>query len=216
MRTPPLALIALVFTACNEYELVEKDDNGGAEDTGAPIDPPLQTPELQVSPTAVALGAVCGEESVEVTLTNAGEGALTITALEPSGAWTFSPPSLPLILNQGEQHTLTVTGGPGSGAVTIVSDDPSSPTLEVPLAADANAPPVLTFLAPTDGSVLPGERRDRARGHPRGRPRSAGVHRAHLGERRGGVLSTTPPPPPAWPATSGTRPPGRAAATSSR
>jgi hypothetical protein len=48
-----------------------------------------------------------------------------------------------------------VTGGPGSGALTILSDDPSAPTLEVPLASDANAPPVLTFLAPTDGSVLP-------------------------------------------------------------
>ena len=155
MRTPHLALTALLLNACNEYELVEKDDNGVVEDTGTPIDPPLQTPELQVSPTAVALGAVCGEESVEVTLTNAGEGALTITALTPSGAWTFSPPSLPLVLDQGEQHTLTVTGGPGSGALTIVSDDPSAPTLAVPLASDANAPPVLTFLAPTDGSVLP-------------------------------------------------------------
>ena len=86
MRTPHLALTALLLNACNEYELVEKDDNGVVEDTGTPIDPPLQTPELQVSPTAVALGAVCGEESVEVTLTNAGEGALTITALTPSGA----------------------------------------------------------------------------------------------------------------------------------
>lgn len=155
MRTPHLALTALLLNACNEYELVEKDDNGVVEDTGTPIDPPLQTPELQVSPTAVALGAVCGEESVEVTLTNAGEGALTITALTPSGAWTFTPPSLPLVLNQGEQHSLIVTGGPGSGALTILSDDPTSPTLEVPLASDANAPPVLTFLAPTDGSVLP-------------------------------------------------------------
>jgi hypothetical protein len=155
MRTPHLALTALLLNACNEYELVEKDDNGVVEDTGTPIEPPLQTPELQVSPTAVALGAVCGEESVEVTLTNAGEGALTITALTPSGAWTFTPPSLPLVLNQGEQHSLTVTGGPGSGALTILSDDPSAPTLEVPLASDANAPPVLTFLAPTDGSVLP-------------------------------------------------------------
>ena len=155
MRTTSLVLIALFVTACTDYELVEKDDNDAVEDTGDPVEPPIQTPELQVSPTAVALGPVCGEESVEVTLTNAGEGALTITALSPSGAWTFTPPSLPLVLNQGEQHTLTVTGGPGSGAVTIVSDDPSSPTLEVPLAADANAPPVLTFLAPTDGSVLP-------------------------------------------------------------
>ena len=155
MRTPNLALITLVLTACTDYELVEKDNNGGVEDTGAPVEPPIQTPELQVSPTAVALGPVCGEESVEVTLTNAGEGALTITDLAPSGAWTFTPPSLPLVLNQGEQHTITVTGGPGSGALTIVSDDPTSPTLEVPLASDANAPPVLTFLAPTDGSVLP-------------------------------------------------------------
>ncbi|MCK6520636.1 hypothetical protein L6R49_04260 [Myxococcota bacterium] len=156
MRTPSLALIAVIALAsCTDYELVEKDDNGAVEDSDPVVDPPIQTPELQVSPTAVALGPVCGEESVEVTLTNAGEGALTITALTPSGAWTFTPPSLPLVLNQGEQHTLTVTGGPGSGALTIESDDPSAPTLTVPLASDANAPPVLTFLAPGDGDVLP-------------------------------------------------------------
>jgi Abnormal spindle-like microcephaly-assoc'd, ASPM-SPD-2-Hydin len=93
-------------------------------------------PALSVSPSPLTFGSVSvgGNATDNVTLTNAGNLALTITAANLSGpAFSMSGLSMPLTLASNQSSSFSVqfaptAGGSASGSVSFVSNAPGSPT----------------------------------------------------------------------------------------
>jgi len=149
-------MFVLLWIGCAvDNTLNPKNTHDEGFDSGDTVDPPFTAPELQVDPAAVGLGIVCGEGSEQVTLSNVGDGPLTIRALEIEGeGWTVSPVALPLLLAPGESSTVEVRGV-GSASLLVRSDDPGSGTLRVPLDARADVAPSLAILSPGASATLP-------------------------------------------------------------
>ncbi|MFZ0924638.1 MAG: choice-of-anchor D domain-containing protein, partial [Candidatus Acidiferrales bacterium] len=93
-------------------------------------------PALSVSPSPLTFGSVSvgGNATDNVTLTNAGNVVLTITAVSLSGpAFSMSGLSMPLTLASNQSSTFSVqfaptAGGSSSGSISFVSNAPGSPT----------------------------------------------------------------------------------------
>ncbi len=92
---------------------------------------------LAPSPSPVAFGnqRVGTSRTQTVTLTNRGTSTITISSITSTGsaAYSFTGPALPLALAPNGTTTLDVTFAPttrgsASGSISVVSDDPSSPT----------------------------------------------------------------------------------------
>jgi hypothetical protein len=139
-----LALLALLV-GCSDYNFAEKAD------PGLPGGDPL--PNLSVDPAEVALAGVCGVGSETVTLSNTGEGPLTVTAILIEGDWSGVLPETPLTLGATEAVSF-VLGGVGAGRLVVESDDPDSAVTSVPLSTGVDSPPTLSLSGPSDGSTL--------------------------------------------------------------
>ncbi|MFN7142444.1 MAG: lectin-like domain-containing protein [Myxococcota bacterium] len=145
-------LLLLPLLACSEYTLEGEKPDPGLEEN----DP--EYPQVQVQPRAVELGAVCGGvgEST-VTVSNVGSAPLNVRGATVTGdAWVIGEVTFPATLAVGDTLAIPVSGGPGSAVLTIVTDDPAKPEIEVPLSVTADAPPTATIRSPADGEVLPG------------------------------------------------------------
>jgi len=124
-------------------------------------------PTIQVSPTSISFGnaVVSTSLSQALIISNTGTATLTITQLTASGSATFSVSgfSLPLNVNAGKQTTITVTFlptsvGSVSGAISIVSNAPTSPT-SVGLSGTGIAATLTLGISPTSlsfGNVTTG------------------------------------------------------------
>ena len=165
LRSAPLSLPALLLLpaglgACSDYNLDNVDKAGEGDeilDTGeGDTDPDPGEPDLQAEPGGVDLGILCGEGSDTITLSNAGDGLLTISdiVLTGGGAWTLEGPTPPLELEPGDSTELLVTGSDGTGKLEISSDDPDTPLLSIPLVVSADAAPTVQITAPADGETL--------------------------------------------------------------
>lgn len=136
---PPLLL------GCSDYSLTgEKDIVEGATD-----------PDILADPLSVSLTGHCGEAASSVTLSNDGDGALTISGLSVIGdGWSMAEASLPLTVEPGESVVVDLTAGEGSAELIVTSDDPDTPELSIPLEADADNPPGLSIDGPGSGVVV--------------------------------------------------------------
>jgi hypothetical protein len=148
-----LATLALLLVACSEYSLEEKKPEPDFED-----DPP-EIPDVSVTPDAIDLGIVCGGTGEgTVTVSNVGAGSLNVRGATVSGdGWTVGDVTFPATLASGEALDIPVSGGPGSAVLTVVTDDPYDPEIDVPLSVAADQPPTATIVDPVDGAVLPGD-----------------------------------------------------------
>ena len=98
-------------------------------------------PQLSVSPTSIDFGAVSNGQKAtsNLVLSNNGSADLTISLLTLTGTnFTVSGITTPKTISAGQSATATITFAPTStasatGSVAIVSNDPSNPTLTVPL-----------------------------------------------------------------------------------
>jgi len=136
-------LLSLGLAACSDYKL-----NPDVED------PATGTPDVEVTPSAIAETVCAPPLTAEVTVRNAGDAVLTVTNLVVDGAgWSFPAVPLPLTLDPGASTVLPVTGTEGSATLYVVTDDPDEGTVTVPLTLTANAPPTVTIDDPTDGTV---------------------------------------------------------------
>ncbi|MDP2315793.1 MAG: hypothetical protein Q8P41_23045 [Pseudomonadota bacterium] len=153
MRTSLLLLLAFA-AGCTEYGIEEKKEEPTFEE-----DTPT-FPDVAVSPTAIDLGLLCpgvvGETTVEVS--NVGDSALNVQAVEVVGdGWALGEVTVPATLQPGEVLVIPVTGGPGDAMLTVHTDDPETPDIDVPMWAVLDAAPTATITAPVDGEVLAGD-----------------------------------------------------------
>ncbi len=108
---------------------------------------------------ALGFGAafVGGSAQRSLGITNVGTDVLTVT-LSTDGP-VFVAESTGFSLEPGALHDLPVTFlppslGPFSGILTITSDDPDTPSIEIPLSGEGVAPPVVDVLPGSLSSVL--------------------------------------------------------------
>ncbi len=120
---------------------------------------------LTPSPPSVAFGNQrVGTSSApqQVTVTNSGGAALTVTSITTTAPYSVSIPTLPSTLDPGESLTFTATFSPtatgnANGSVSIVSNDPASPTTVV--LTGTGTLPQLSSTPPPGSTIAFGNRR---------------------------------------------------------
>lgn len=150
-----MVLLMLLNIGCTEYHVGSKDDVSPG-DTGLDSATPTTTgtPDLAVDPDAVS-EIICGSTTSTVTLRNDGDAALTITDLSTSGSWILGAHDRPpLTLAPAESVALVLVGEPGTGTLTVESDDPDTPSWDVPLTGTVDQAPWAVILGPPDGTVM--------------------------------------------------------------
>ena len=113
------------------------------------------TPQLSVSSASHDFGTVTVNTAADaaLTLTNSGAANLTISHIAVSGAgFAASPITVPATVPAGGNLALNLTFSPKSsgnfsGAVTVSSDDPKTPTVTVALAGTATAQSIGKLVA---------------------------------------------------------------------
>ena len=155
------ALLTLaLLPACSDYsvESIDKADDAGDDDIVPPDDSggePVGDPDLVADPAEVDLGILCGGGSRTITLSNVGDAALNVEDMVVSGAsWELVAPDLPVSIAVGGELEFTVSGVAGTGKVEVVSDDPDTPLLTIPLSVAADVAPSVAITTPTDADVL--------------------------------------------------------------
>jgi hypothetical protein len=159
----PTALILPFAFACTEYEVVDHKEPTTPGDTEEPQPeedsdppPPEGSPDLWWDPVSVDLGTLCGAGVSTVTLGNQGDIPLTIQSASLAGeGWALDPVELPATLEPGASLDLGLQAGAGEAVLTVESDDPDSPSIEIPLAASADAPPTVEITSPAEATVMP-------------------------------------------------------------
>ena len=115
------------------------------------------SPRVEVNPTAFTFGDLWQGEPAkrEFTIKNTGDAPMTVTARTSCGCTVATTPKSPL--PAGESTTFSVTYdttriGPAHKMVTLTTNDPSRPSVEIPV--EGNIKPL--FLGkPTDSIVFP-------------------------------------------------------------
>jgi hypothetical protein len=120
-----------------------------------PEEPPALIPVVDVSPSEVDLGIVCGRAGEEVIVRNVGTGPLDVTGVVITGEdWTVTHVPLPVTLAPFEGLHISVSSRGGLGSITIETTDPENPSQVVPLSATQDAPPNVEIESPSSSEVL--------------------------------------------------------------
>jgi len=99
-------------------------------------------PDIEIDTAILDFGEVSVGlvQALSLTLSNTGDSDLEISSLNTitSGPFTAQPEALPFVIPAGEQVTVEITFQPQQGVdeadtLTILSDDPDSPELQIPL-----------------------------------------------------------------------------------
>ena len=120
--------LLLLLASCSDYEL----------DVRRP-EPTISEPDIEVSPAELewaTMGVDCAADQI-VTISNVGAGSLTLAGTSIAGSSAWSSEFLTNTLAPGESVRLAVrfspnTGGDFTGQLTVVSDDPDEPSVDVP------------------------------------------------------------------------------------
>ncbi len=145
------AVLALLLVGCSDYTLDQREKPAPGDDTAAPC-----FGDIDVSPTAVDAGIVCGFTTATVAVTNRGGCPLRLEALTlRDGAWGLDLAAPVTEVAPGETVDLDLVGTAPGDLLVIESNDPDEPRVEVPIVATADAAPSITVTAPTSGDILP-------------------------------------------------------------
>jgi hypothetical protein len=148
MLTPLLALLAACDGEAPEYTVLCEgccdcdDDTGDTGEVGSPI--------AKVSHDVVEIGLYCEAIEAMFSISNSGDGPLTLSAPTVTGDWTIATP--PTEVPAGGTVDIYVTPGStgGAGLVEFTTNDPNMATITVSLQGDADQAPTLTL-----GSIPP-------------------------------------------------------------
>jgi hypothetical protein len=125
-------------------------------------------PQLSVAPTSIDFGTVSNGQkgTANLVLNNLGSADLTVSMMTLTGtAFGISGITTPKTISAGQSAQATVTfspttSGAASGSIAIVSNDPTNPTLNIPLSGTGGTAPTGQLTAsPTSlsfGSVAIG------------------------------------------------------------
>ena len=98
-------------------------------------------PFIIVSPASLTFGSITVGQTQDLTLnvTNAGQSALTVSALNVTGSFSVVSPAAPFTVASNASTSVTVrfapkTSGSQTGSLAVVSNDPTNLTLNVALA----------------------------------------------------------------------------------
>ena len=123
-----LALVSL--SACTEYGLDKEHGVVGGE------------PDIEVTPGSLDLHTLPGcDEAWNVTIANQGVEVLTVSAVEIDGDPAITAEPLSIAIAPSERERVLVTFAPPAlgdyaATLTVYSDDPDEPTVEVPIVGD--------------------------------------------------------------------------------
>ena len=126
LRLPILASLS----ACTEYGLDKDHGVVGGE------------PDIEVTPAALALHTLPGcDDAANVTITNRGVEVLTVSSVELDGDPGLTADPLSIAIAPGDRERVLVTFAPGdlgdyAATLTVSSDDPDHPAVEVPITGD--------------------------------------------------------------------------------
>ncbi len=142
-----LPLLGLVFAAaCSDYNLGDTPGDGQEGDPEG---------DIEVSPLTIDLGRVCDGAETEVTIRNVGDASLRVTSLLLTGeGWSIPTPFVPEDLAPGASMSVFLLGSGGVGTLSVYSEDPDEPKVDVSLAAVANQAPIASILSPSSGSLF--------------------------------------------------------------
>ncbi len=111
--------------------------------------------ELVLSSPTLDLGPICGAETAELRLSNAGNIPMTVSSLSVSGtAFSIAPAGLPWVIAPGETRSLPVSATPGTGTLSIETDAPGARLVRVPLAATLDLPPEISWSGLSEGEIV--------------------------------------------------------------
>jgi len=111
--------------------------------------------ELVLSSPVLDLGPICGGETAELTLSNAGNIDMTVSSLSVSGtAFSIAPVGLPWVIAPGETRSLAVSATPGAGTLSIETDAPGARLVRVPLSATLDLPPEISWSGLSEGQIV--------------------------------------------------------------
>lgn len=136
------ALLAILLTACSDYDLYRPDDTELPGDPATEPDPePSEDPDIAVSPASLDFGSVlkdCQSEALTVTVTNEGLGVLEVSLieLEGNGSSAFIHTGTPVTLAYEETATFDVSFLPTAWLdydidVVVHSNDPDEAKAKV-------------------------------------------------------------------------------------
>ena len=142
MKRPYFAVFLGLVSACSDYELAAENDDNVAE------------PDIVVDPMQINFGTLLPGESAQqpLTLTNQGNAGLQVGALLiEDTAFTLLGIVAPFELPAGESIQAwvqyTAENASDSSTMTVISSDPDTPELSIPLMG-GNQGPVLQIEPP--------------------------------------------------------------------
>jgi hypothetical protein len=166
-QTAPFQIWFNGTTAGKAWGRFTLTSNNGNKSVSVSLTGSVSTPKLSLSSSSVSFSNVAPgtTASSTVTLSNAGSVALKISSLSVSGpGFATADMTVSSTLNPGQSASLTVVFAPKasgnySGTITILSDDPSSPT-NIALSGSSSTAPVgqlaLSASSLSFGSIVDG------------------------------------------------------------
>ena len=112
-------------------------------------------PQLSVAPTSIDFGTVSNglKGTANLVLNNLGSADLTVSMITLTGsAFGISGITTPKTISAGQSLQATVTfsptaSGAASGSIAVVSNDPTNPTLNIPLSGTGGTAPTGQLMA---------------------------------------------------------------------
>ncbi len=149
--------LVLCMGCTGEFGITGKPEAEGPADTGTPpvvTTPPAGSPDIDVEPDEIGVAGVCDNGEESLTVSNLGVVDLNILAVLTTGSWS-AVEGWPATVPPGGSFELGLQTLGGPGTVSIHSDDPDEPVVEVPLDTAEDTPPVVSLILPPAGVTLP-------------------------------------------------------------